>query len=80
MVLEGSPASDLDARAVLQLFGRVVVAPSSPFFLGADKGSNNTGELSAVVEALLWVNEVGVCVCVCVGVCVCVCSQCVCTS
>lgn len=58
IVLEGDAASDLHARALLQLFGRVVVTPSSRFFLGADKGSNNTGELSAVVEALLWVNEV----------------------
>jgi hypothetical protein len=57
-VLEGDPKHDEDATPLVRLFGRVVTAAEQPFFLGADKGSNNTGELSAVVEALLWVNDV----------------------
>jgi ribonuclease HI len=41
-------------RCVAELFGPVVLDASSPFFLGAELGSNNTGELSAICEALLW--------------------------
>ena len=41
-------------RCVAELFGPVVLDAGSPFFLGAEVGSNNTGELSGVCEALLW--------------------------
>eukprot|EP00854_Cymbomonas_tetramitiformis_P002757 gene2757-3538_t len=30
---------------------------ASPYFLGAEVGSNNTGELSAIGEAFLWILE-----------------------
>jgi len=39
---------------VVELFGPVVLDSTSPFFLGAEVASNNTGELSAICEALLW--------------------------
>ena len=39
---------------LLELFGPVVTNPNSRFFLGAAKQSNNTGELTAIGEALLW--------------------------
>lgn len=40
--------------AVAELFGPVDLDPSSAHFLGAEVASNNTGELSAVCEALRW--------------------------
>ena len=40
-----------------ELFGPVELVPSAPAFLGAEVGSNNTGELSAVCEALRWLTE-----------------------
>jgi ribonuclease HI len=39
---------------LLELFGPVVTDSNSRFFLGAAKQSNNTGELTAIGEALLW--------------------------
>jgi ribonuclease HI len=39
---------------LLELFGPVVTNSNSRFFLGAAKQSNNTGELTAIGEALLW--------------------------
>jgi len=42
------------AQLVAELFGPVVIDSASPFFLGAEVGSNNTGELSGICEALLW--------------------------
>lgn len=43
--------------AVAELYGPVELTSTSPHFLGAEVGSNNTGELSAVCEALRWLNE-----------------------
>ena len=43
--------------AVAELFGPVELDASSPHFLGAEVGSNNTGELTAVCEALRWLTE-----------------------
>ena len=40
--------------AFAELYGPVELSPSSGHFLGAEVGSNNTGELSAVCEALQW--------------------------
>eukprot|EP00969_Alexandrium_andersonii_P011847 516336-Alexandrium_andersonii.AAC.1 len=37
-----------------RLFGPVVLDRSSPFFLGAEVASNNTGEISAIAEVFLW--------------------------
>ena len=44
-------------HAVAELFGPVDLDSSSAHFLGAEVGSNNTGELSAVCEALRWLTE-----------------------
>jgi ribonuclease HI len=41
----------------LELYGPVVIDGSSPLSLGAEVGSNNTGELSAIGEALLWLRD-----------------------
>ena len=40
-----------------ELHGPVVLQPQSPFYLGATVGSNNSAELSAVGEALLWLRD-----------------------
>lgn len=42
---------------LLDLFGPVVTDSSSELSLGAEAGSNNTGELSAMAEALLWLRD-----------------------
>lgn len=44
-------------RSVSELFGPVVLDAASPLFLGAEVGSNNTGELTAICEALLWLRD-----------------------
>lgn len=43
--------------AIAELFGPVDLVATSPHFLGAEVASNNTGELSAVCEALRWLTE-----------------------
>ena len=54
---EGDGASGA-GRLIVELFGPVGLDPASPHFLGAEVGSNNTGELSAVCEALHWLAHV----------------------
>ena len=50
-------------KPIAELFGPVVTDESGPLFMpgpvpvGADGHSNNTGELQAVAEALLWLKE-----------------------
>ncbi|KAK3257894.1 hypothetical protein CYMTET_33034, partial [Cymbomonas tetramitiformis] len=58
VVLRGAEGSE-DARAELlgELWGPVEKDRASPYFLGAEVGSNNTGELSAIGEAFLWILE-----------------------
>ena len=46
-----------DGSAVAERWGPVEVDAASPAFLGAEKCSNNTGELSAIGEALLWLRD-----------------------
>lgn len=41
-------------HCIEELFAPVELDPASPHFLGAEVASNNTAELSAVCEALLW--------------------------
>ncbi|KAJ8598626.1 hypothetical protein CTAYLR_003052 [Chrysophaeum taylorii] len=41
-------------ETVDELFGPVELDPRSEYFLGAEVRSNNTGELSGIAEALLW--------------------------
>lgn len=50
---DGSHATGT-GRLVAELFGPVVLDSASPFFLGAEIGSNNTSELSGICEALFW--------------------------
>ena len=40
-----------------ELYGPVVISPTSAFHLGAAVCSNNTGELTAIGEALLWLRD-----------------------
>lgn len=40
-----------------ELYGPVVTDRDSPLSLGAEVGSNNTGELSALGEAMLWLRD-----------------------
>jgi len=54
---EGDGASGA-GRLIVELFGPVCLDSGSPHFLGAEVGSNNTGELSAVCEALHWLAHV----------------------
>eukprot|EP01050_Picozoa_sp_SAG11_P029006 SAG11_NODE_7991_length_1072_cov_1.635149_2_plen_52_part_01 len=46
------PANELEE--VADLYGPLVTDPDSEWFLGADRGSNQTGELCGVIQALLW--------------------------
>jgi ribonuclease HI len=39
---------------LIELFGPVVTDSNSPFFLGATLHTNNTGELTAFGEAIIW--------------------------
>ena len=65
-LLDGTPAEVLDAAAsttsaaqpLYEESGRVVTNEKAPEFLGAAKGTNNTGELSAIHHALTRANEV----------------------
>jgi ribonuclease HI len=59
VVVEGCAAVGDDTppsggSAVARIFGPVELSPSAPAFLGAEGGSNNTGELSAICESLRW--------------------------
>eukprot|EP00439_Symbiodinium_sp_Y106_P074883 s828_g14.t1 len=54
-VFEHSPAHG--RREAFRLFGPVEVDRSSAFFLGAEVCSNNTAELTAFGEALLWLRD-----------------------
>eukprot|EP00969_Alexandrium_andersonii_P087328 3852475-Alexandrium_andersonii.AAC.1 len=40
-----------------ELFGPVILDSASDEFLGAEVASNNTGELSGICEALLWLRD-----------------------
>eukprot|EP01047_Picozoa_sp_COSAG01_P063598 COSAG01_NODE_8268_length_2849_cov_3.472364_5_plen_366_part_00 len=42
---------------MVELWGPVELSSSSPFFLGAEVASNNTGELSGFAEALYWLRD-----------------------
>eukprot|EP00973_Karenia_brevis_P032456 4476761-Karenia_brevis.AAC.1 len=41
-----------------RLFGPVITDTSSKYYLGASVGSNNTGELTAIGEAMLWLRDI----------------------
>jgi ribonuclease HI len=46
-----------DGAVLAERWGPVELDAASPHFVGAEKKSNNTGELSAVAEALLWLAD-----------------------
>jgi ribonuclease HI len=45
------------SEPLAELYGPVVTDQSEPGYLGAEVGSNNTGELSAICEALRWLRD-----------------------
>jgi ribonuclease HI len=52
-----SSAGLVRLKPIAELFGPVVTDESDPLFMGADGHSNNTGELQAIAEALLWLKD-----------------------
>jgi hypothetical protein len=41
-----------------EMWGNVELDATSPYFLGATVGSNNTGELIGIAQALIWLRDV----------------------
>ena len=54
VVTGGDGESDTNARALVKGCGQVQTNPASPAYIGAAGHTNNTGELSALGEALRW--------------------------
>ena len=50
----GDGLADEDARELDCMSGPVTINPSMPTFLGAPQHTNNTGELTALMEGILW--------------------------
>ena len=50
-------SNEIDRETILELYGPVVLDRASPFYMNATVGSNNTAELSAIGEALLWLRD-----------------------
>ena len=46
-----------DGKVLAERWGPVVIDSGHAHYLGAEKKSNNTGELSGVAEALLWLRD-----------------------
>jgi len=46
-----------ELEPLAELYGPVVTDAADPFYIGAEVCSNNTGELSAVCEALRWIKN-----------------------
>lgn len=46
-------------RWLAELYGPVELCQSSPWFIGAEVASNNTGELSGIAHALIWLRDEG---------------------
>jgi hypothetical protein len=56
-MIHTSKSTDDDATtesSLIELFGPVITDSYSPFFLGAAQYTNNTGELIAFGEAIIW--------------------------
>ena len=45
------------ATILAALYGPICLDPSSSFYLGSEVTSNNTAELTAIGEALLWLSD-----------------------
>jgi ribonuclease HI len=56
VVVYGGDSHD-SGENITEKFGRVVTDRNHPLFYGAEVGSNNTGELTAIYEALEWCLE-----------------------
>ena len=54
VVRGGDGLDDADAYEVACLAGCVTLDPTLPTFLGAEQHTNNTGELSGLMEGILW--------------------------
>jgi ribonuclease HI len=52
VVADVPPGATVGGQVQCELYGPVELRADSPYFLGAEVGSNNTGELSGVCEAL----------------------------
>lgn len=46
-----------DTHCLCELYAPVCLDKEDQRFLGAEQASNNTGELSAIAEALLWLRD-----------------------
>ena len=46
-----------EGRLIESLYGPVITDLKSKYFLGTEKASNNTGELTAICEGLLWLKD-----------------------
>ena len=51
----GDRGNDANNYLVMKRYGRVVTSNASDWFVGATRDTNNTGELSAFIEAMLYV-------------------------
>ena len=54
VVTGGDGRKDTQAKEIARGRGRVILDRADPSFIGATRDTNNTGELSGLVEALLW--------------------------
>ena len=50
----GTGKGDEEAHVVVAAAGPVVTDPTVPVFLGATGHTNNTGELTGLIEGMLW--------------------------
>ena len=48
-----------NSQLITELYGKVELDPKSVYYMGATVGSNNTAELTAVGEALHWLQDYG---------------------
>lgn len=55
---KGVPGAEL-LQTLAELYGPVELSGKSPWFIGAEVASNNTGELSGIAHALLWLRDEG---------------------
>ena len=46
-----------DSHSLFEIFGPVTLDPQDQRFLGAQQSSNNTGELTAIAETLIWLRD-----------------------
>ena len=54
VVVEGDTGDHQSGKMIRQFNGRVITDPKHPLYIGAEVGSNNTGELTAIYKALSW--------------------------